>query len=76
MWIMSNDGKSVVKAGLLQVQRILGGKKDAKYAVCVLRDTLGEGIIAAQFADEKTAIDALEKAYRAIGEGALTYRFD
>lgn len=76
MWIMSYDGKSVVKAGLLQVQRILGGKKDAKYAVCACRDTIGEATIVAQFADEKTAIDALEKAYRAIGEGARTYRFE
>lgn len=74
MLIYSQDRKSVIDARLLQVQRIIGGKKDAKYVILAFGESTGE-IIASQFVDEKTALDALEKAFQAFEGGAKTYRF-
>lgn len=75
MLVYSFDKKSVVDASLLQVQRNLGGGKEAKYIISASRDALGETVVMAQFADEKTAVDALERAFRAFEEGAVSYRF-
>lgn len=74
MLIYSQDKKSVVDARLLQVQRNIGGGKDAKYAVVAFGESTGQ-VIAAQFADEKTALDVLEKAFQAFESGAASYRF-
>ena len=74
MLVYSQDRKNVVDARLLQVQRILGGGKDAKYAIMAFGESTGQ-VIAAQFADEKTALDALEKVFQAFEGGASCYRF-
>lgn len=73
MLIYSQDKKNVVDARLLEVQRIIGGK-DAKYAIVAFGESINQ-VIAAKFADEKTATDALEKAFQAFELGAKTYRF-
>lgn len=76
MLIYSNDKKSVVEASMLQVQRNIGGGKDGKYMIIDCSDRMGTAVvIAATFPDEKTAVDALEKAFRAFSEGALSYCF-
>lgn len=74
MLIYSSDKKSVVEARLLQVQRNIGGGKDGKYMIIAYPEGMGT-VIAATFPDEKTATDALEKAFRAFAEGALSYIF-
>ena len=74
MLIFSQDKKNVIDAKLLQVQRNLGGGKDGKYII--LASSVGIGsTIAATFPDEKTALDTLEKAYKAFAEGAQSYSF-
>lgn len=74
MLIFSQDKKNVINANLFQIQRTIGGSKDAKYAIMAFGESTGE-VIAAQFADEKTAADSLEKAFQAFESGAKTYRF-
>lgn len=74
MLIFSQDKKNIIEAKLLQVQRNLGGGKDGKFII--LASSVGIGAtIAATFPDEKTAQDALEKAYRAFAGGAASYEF-
>lgn len=75
MLIYSQDRKSVVKARALLVQRNLGGGKDGKYMILACPEGIGQAI-AAVFPDEKTAVDALEKAYQAFADGAKAYKFD
>lgn len=76
MLIYSSDKKSVVEASMLQVQRNIGGGKDGKYMIIACSDRMGTAVvIAATFPDEKTAVDALEKAFGAFSEGASSYRF-
>ena len=74
MLIYSQDKKNVIDARLLEVQRTIGGKNDAKYAIIAFGESTGQ-VIAARFADEKTATDALEKAFQAFELGAKKYRF-
>lgn len=76
MLIYSYDRKCVIDAKLLQVTRNLGGGKEGKYIISA--EGMGglSTAVAAQFPDEKTAIDALEKAYAAFAEGAKAYKFD
>lgn len=76
MLIYAQDRKSVVDASTLQIQRNLGGGKEAKYCIAAYRSGLGEPVLAAVFPDEKIAIDALEKAYNAFADGAGAYKFD
>lgn len=74
MLIYSSDKKSVVDAELLQVQRNIGGGKEGKFMI-VACPMGNETVIAATFHDEKTAADALEKAFGAFAEGASSYCF-
>lgn len=76
MLIYAQDRKSVVDASTLQIQRNLGGGKEAKYCIAAYRSGLGETTVAAVFPDEKTAVDALEKVYTAFADGAKAYKFD
>ena len=74
MLIFSQDKKNIIDAKLLQVQRNLGGGKDGKFII--LASSVGIGAtVAAAFQDEKTAMDALEKAYKAFADGAASYEF-
>ena len=75
MLIYAQDRKSVADAKSLVVQRNLGGGKDGKYMIVAGLEGLGT-VIAGAYPDEKTAIDALEKAYTAFAEGAKVYKFD
>lgn len=74
MLIFTQDRKCVVKARTLQIQRNIGGGKDGKYMISACPEGLGT-VIAAAFPDEKTALDALEKAFRAFADGAPSYCF-
>lgn len=76
MLIYSQDRKSVVDAKFLQIQRNPGGGKDAKYSIAAYNEGIGQAALAASFPDEKTATDALEKAYQAFADGAKAYKFD
>lgn len=75
MLIYSQDRKSVADAKSLVVQRNLGGGKDGKYMITAGLDGVGV-VVAAAYPDEKSAVDALEKAYRAFADGAAAYKFD
>lgn len=75
MLIYSQDRKSVVDARLLQVQRSFAGGKDAKFCIMAIGESTG-AVIAANYPEEKLAIDALEKAYEAFTNGASLYKFD
>ena len=74
MLVFSQDRKTVIKAKSLSVQRNLGGKKEEKYVITAWGGELS-GVCVATFPDEKTALDALEKAFAAFENGARTYRF-
>lgn len=74
MLIFTQDKKSIVKARTLQIQRNIGGGKDGKYMISACPEGVG-AVIAATFPDEKTALDALEKAFRAFADGASSYCF-
>ena len=74
MLIYSQDRRNIVDAKLLEVQRFIGGGKDTKYAIIAFGESTGQ-VIAAKFADEKTALDTLEKAFQAFEGGANSYRF-
>lgn len=74
MLVYSQDRKNVVDAKLLQVQRVIGGTKSSKYAIMAFGESTGQ-VIAAQFPDEKTALDTLEKVFQAFESGAKSYRF-
>ena len=76
MLIYSLDRKCVIDAKVLQVTRNLGGGKDGKYVISALGIGGMNTAVVAQFSDEKTAIDALEKAYTAFAEGAKAYKFE
>ena len=75
MWILSRDRKRAVNANDLMVTRNFIGGKDEKYAI-VATVHGGSEVILATFPDEKTAVDALERAFSAIDEGVHTYKFD
>lgn len=74
MLIYTQDKKNVIEAKLLQVQRNIGGGKDGKFMILASAEGMGQAI-AAVFPDEKTALDALEKAFRAFSDGASSYIF-
>ena len=76
MLIFSQDRKSLAKTRLLQVQRNIGGGKEGKFMILACAEGLGGQVIAGTYPDEKTATDALEKAYQAFADGAKTYKFD
>lgn len=73
MMIMSKNGKMIIKINSVQVEKNIGGPKDGKYILSA-NGGFGSGGILAQYADEKTALDELEKIYAAMSEGAKTYR--
>lgn len=75
MLIFSADRKKIIKATTLSVTKNFGGKKEEKWAIVAEHEGVLHAI-AAVFADEKTAVDALEKAFAAFAEGARTYKFD
>lgn len=76
MIIMSKDRKTVmVKIKSIQVVKNFGGSKDGKY-ILVANGGFGEGVVLAQYAEEKNAVDELEKIYMAIADGSAAYRVD
>lgn len=74
MIIFTQDKKNIVNACQLSVQRNIGGGKDGKYMITAFPEGLGSAA-AATFPDEKSALDALEKAFRAFENGAVSYAF-
>ena len=76
MLIYAQDRKSVADVKSLVVSRNLGGGKDGKYMILAYTSGISNQVIAGTYPDEKTAIDALEKAYTAFAEGAKAYKFD
>ncbi len=76
MIIMSKDRKAImIKIKSIQVVKNFGGPKDGKY-ILTANGGFGEGVILAQYAEEKNAVDELEKIYAAMAEGAAAYRID
>lgn len=76
MLIYSLDRKTILKASTLAVTKNYGGKKEAKWAITAESKSGLQAVTAAVFAEEKTAIDALEKAFEAFANGASAYKFD
>ncbi len=74
MLIFSHDKKNVVDARMLSVERNIGGGKDGKFMITASVGGFGPAV-AATFPDEKSALDALEKAFRAFENGAVSYEF-
>lgn len=75
MLIFSQDRKKIVEFAMLSVTRNFGGGKDGKYAI-VGTGNLGvsfDGILGT-YADEKTAMDELEKIFAAFENGEKSYR--
>lgn len=75
MLIFSKDRKKVQDCVSIAVQKVFGGGKDAKYAI-VGFSNLGANIdgVMANYPDEKTAMDELEKIFAAFESGAKSYR--
>ena len=74
MLVFSNDGKTIIKAKSLTVQKNLTGKNNEKYTITAWSGDIS-GVAVATFPNEKTAIDTLEKVFAAFENGARTYRF-
>ncbi|MDE6030512.1 MAG: hypothetical protein K2G32_02710 [Oscillospiraceae bacterium] len=75
MMIMSKDGKMIIKVNSVQVVKNIGGPKGEKYVLSA-NGGFGSGGVLGLYADEKTAVDELEKIYAAISEGAKIYRIN
>lgn len=76
MLIYSLDRKKIIKARSLSVEKNMTTKKEEKYAIVAENIAGLSAVIAALYPDEKTATDALEKAYQAFAGGAKAYKFD
>ncbi len=76
MYIYSLDRKTIIKASKLSVQKNYGTRKDPKFAIVAENAGGLQAVIAGLYPDEKTAIDALEKAYQTFADGAKFYKFD
>lgn len=76
MLIYSLDRKKIIKARSLSVEKNMTTKKEEKYAIVAENNAGFSAVIAALYPDEKTAVDALEKAYQAFADGAKAYKFD
>ena len=76
MLIISYDRKKIIKASALFVSKNYGGKKEEKWAIVAESKGGLQAVVAATFADEKSAADALEKAFSAFAEGAAAYKFN
>lgn len=76
MYIISNDGKTILKATKLSISKNYGGKKEQKFAIVAEREG-GDlvAVVAGLYPDEKTAVDAMEKAFQAFADGVRFYRF-
>ncbi|MDY4588253.1 MAG: hypothetical protein SPD47_07375 [Oscillospiraceae bacterium] len=75
MLIFSQDRKKIVDCFSVTVTRNFGGGKDGKYAIVGTGD-LGvsfDGVLGT-YADEKTAMDELEKIFAAFENGEKSYR--
>lgn len=75
MYILSMDGKTLIKATTLHVTKNFGGKKEEKFAISAEREGHLAAVVAAAYPEEKIAVDALEKAFQAFADGAKAYRF-
>lgn len=73
MMIMSKDGKMIIKINSVQVVKNIGGSKGEKYVLSA-NGGFGSGGVLGLYADEKTAVDELEKIFAAMSEGAKAYR--
>ncbi len=70
--IFTQDRKNIVlvKSGKIEVTRNLGGKM--KYAIVAGNEILSE--LLGNYAEEKEALDELEKIFAAIEAGEKTYK--
>lgn len=73
MLVYSQDKKSVLDADTIQVQKNISGK-EAKYIISASAGARG-AIVMGQYIEEQDALEALEKAFRAFGDGAASYSF-
>ncbi len=73
MMVMAKDGKMIIEVTSIQVLKNLTGSKGEKYVLSA-NGGFGSGGVIGLYADEKSAIDELEKIYAAIAEGAKIYR--
>ena len=75
MLIFSRDRKKVQDCVSIAVQKVFGGGKEQKYALIGSSGfgTTYDGVLA-YYADEKTAMDDLEKLFAAFEGGAASYR--
>ena len=75
MIIFAQDRKTLIDTNMVTINKNIGGKKDEKYYLvgwghtpsAMTTPTLGK------YADEKSAMDELEKIYAAFESGAKTY---
>ncbi|CCY20180.1 unknown [Eubacterium sp. CAG:786] len=75
MLIFSKDRKKVIDCVSVYVSRNFGGGRDGKFCI-VGSGSFGTSIdgILANYPDEKTAMDELEKVFSAFENGAKAYR--
>ncbi len=77
MLIFSQNKRQITECKTISVTKNIGGKKEEKFVIVGssgATDFVGSNILAS-FPDEKTALDALEKAFTAFENGAKSYRF-
>ncbi|MGN0687954.1 MAG: hypothetical protein ACI4KA_07615 [Oscillospiraceae bacterium] len=73
MLIMSQDKKHLIDSSLIEVTRNIGGGKDAKYALTA-SSTAGFGaVMLGTYAEEKNAIDELDRIFSAMLAGEKAY---
>ena len=75
MIIFAQDKKNLVDCVRVSIEKNIGGKKNEKYLLIgwnSMASSLPPPTLGA-YADEKTAMDELEKIYAAFESGAKTY---
>ena len=74
MIIFSQDRRTLVDAHMVTINKNIGGKKDEKYYLIAWAAGIKLDIpTIGKYADEKSAMDELEKIYAAFEAGAKTY---
>ncbi len=75
MLVYSHDKKTIIEASCLMVQKNIVGGKGGKYIIGGWRNALGDVVVCEQYPDEQSAIEALEKVFKAFADGASYYTF-
>lgn len=73
MIIMTQDRKHIIDCTHIEVTRNLGGGKSGKYAITASTMGFAGIVMLGTYAEEKNAMDELERIYMAFSNGEKCY---